>query len=98
MTIGRSRSAAAFAVVALATLAISHALVYLLAHGSGAAFADAMAEDGHDQYWTMFVATVVLALVGLALVAARQLLRLTRVARAARASHLRVLDEGRGTS
>lgn len=78
----------------LASLALSHHLVYFLAHGPGESYSRAMTEAGHDRYWTTFlllvgVVTVVLTVVGL-----RQLQRLTRLAAAARVGHLDVIDAG----
>lgn len=66
----------------LASLAIAHQLIYLVAHGAGAGYREAMTEAGHDGYWTGFV--VVVASVGgiLLAVAIRQLVRLARLAAA----------------
>lgn len=74
----------AFAALGMAALLLSHELVYLLAHGPGDGYRQAMSDRGHGGYWASFVLTVVLIGGALVAVTARQLIRLTRQARSAR--------------
>ena len=71
----------ALAALVLASLLLSHELVYILAHGTGGDLARAMSEAGHDRYWTTFVLTSLVVIGLLSVVAARQLRRLAAVAR-----------------
>lgn len=74
------RSVAVLAVLVLASLSVSHHLVYQLAYGVGSAYAIAMSDSGHDAYWTEFV-IVVGGIVALSVaVAITQLRRLARLA------------------
>ena len=78
----------------MASLAASHELIYLLAHGSGAEYTRAMQEGGHDRYWTSFVLVVVAVTIGLGAVAVCQIRRLRRQAGEASAGRLSVNDQG----
>lgn len=78
----------------LASLALSHHLIYLLAHGSGESYSRAMTEAGHDRYWTGFLLVVALVSVVLTAVGVRQLRRLARLAAAARVGNIGVRNEG----
>lgn len=80
----------------MASLAASHELIYLLAHGAGAEYARAMREGGHDRYWTSFVLIVAGISLVLAVVAVRQLRRLHQQASLVRAGRLDVDDRGLG--
>lgn len=80
----------------MASLAASHELIYLLAHGSGAEYARAMQEGGHDRYWTSFVLIVVAVTIGLGVVALFQIRRLQRQAVEAKAGRLNIEDQGLG--
>ena len=80
----------------MASLAVSHELIYLLAHGPGVEYTRAMREGGHDRYWTSFILTVVGVALVLAFVAVRQIRRLRRQASLARAGRLDVTDGGLG--
>lgn len=84
------------ATLVMASLAASHELIYLLAHGAGVEYDRAMREGGHDRYWTSFVLTVAGITLVLALVAVRQLRRLHRQTSLVRAGRLRVDDAGLG--
>lgn len=64
----------------LAALALSHELIYLLAHGVGEGYARAMQEGGHDRYWTSFVLIVVVVTGYLGVIVAAQWRRLRRLA------------------
>lgn len=70
------------AVLVLATLAISHELIYLIAHGPGDGYRTAMTDGGHDAYWMDFVLVVSLTCGSLLAVASVQLRRLSRQAAA----------------
>lgn len=87
---------AVLATLVMAALAASHQLIYLLAHGTGAEYARAMREGGHDRYWTSFVLTVAMVTVVLGVVAVRQLRRLQRQTSLVRAGQLNVDDRGVG--
>lgn len=80
--------------LALATLALGHELIYLVAYGIGDGYATAMREGGHDPYWTSFLLVVLLATGALTLVAVTQIRRLRRLAAATRARSVRVRDVG----
>lgn len=90
------RTIVVLATLVMASLAASHELIYLLAHGAGAEYARAMREGGHDRYWTSFVLTVAGITLVLALIAVRQLRRLHRQASLVRAGRIRVDDAGLG--
>ena len=79
----------------MASLAVSHELIYLLAHGTGDAFARAMQAGGHDGYWLQFALTVAGVTLGLSVVAVRQLRRLRQQSDAASAGRLVIRDTGR---
>ena len=63
----------------LATVALGHELTYLLAHGLSG-YDAAMAQAGHQWYWFTFVLLVGCVGFALTVVAARQLIRLRRLA------------------
>ncbi len=90
----RLSSLAVVGALALAALALSHELIYLVAHGVGDGYAAAMREGGHDRYWTSFLLVVVLATSALTVVAATQIRRLRRLAAAMRARSVQVRDVG----
>lgn len=69
------------AILAIATVAVSHDLVYVLAHGAGDGYGHAMDEAGHGSYWASFVLTATVLAGGLSGVTAWQLWRLTQRAR-----------------
>lgn len=92
----RLRQIAVLATLVLASLAASHELIYLIAHGAGAEYARAMREGGHDRYWTSFVLTVAGVTLALAVVSVRQVLRLLRQTALVRAGRLKVDDGGLG--
>ncbi len=96
MTARRLRQFAVVATLVLASLAASHELIYLLAHGPGAEYARAMQEGGHDRYWTTFILTVAVVSLGLVAVALRQIRRLSRQASMIRTGRLSVDDRGLG--
>ena len=76
----------------LAAFTLAHELIYLFAHGAGAGYARAMTEGGHDRYWTTFLLTVTATVGALLLAAVTQLVRLRRLAAAARAGSVDVDD------
>ena len=78
----------------LATLALSHELIYLLAHGVGEGYARAMQEGGHDRYWTSFVLIVLVVTACLSVVAAAQWRRFRRLAAAVHAGTVRLKSGG----
>ena len=84
------------ATLVMASLAASHELIYLLAHGAGAEYDRAMREGGHGRYWTGFVLTVAGITLVLALIVVRQLRRLHRQTSLVRTGRLRVDDDGLG--
>ncbi len=86
----------AFVVVALvmASLAVSHELIYLVAHGAGDEFAQAMQAGGHDGYWIQFALTIAGVTLALSAVGVRQLRRLRHQADAVSAGRLVVRDTG----
>lgn len=88
-----SRAGLRLALLVLPTLLLSHELIYLLAHGSGAGYERAMLEGGHGRYWTTFVLIVGVLSAAITGVVAVQLHRLHAQARALRGSG--VLPEGR---
>lgn len=79
--------------LALASLVVGHELTYVLAHGLGAGYDQAMAAGGHDAYWTSFLLTTGGVLLTLAVAAAIQLRRLGRLVRQARVNSLVVADQ-----
>ena len=78
----------------LAALALSHELVYLLAHGFGEGYARAMREGGHDRYWTSFVLIVLVVTACLSVVAAAQWRRLRHLAADVQAGAVRLNGGG----
>lgn len=79
--------------LALASVVGGHELTYVLAHGLGSGYDQAMAAGGHDAYWTSFLLTTGGVLLILAVAAALQLRRLGRLARNARVNGLFVADQ-----
>lgn len=77
----------------LATLALAHQLIYVVAHGAGEGYRLAMTAAGHDSYWIGFVLAVGTVSGVLLAVVATQLRRLRTLARAASVSVLTVRDE-----
>lgn len=92
----RLKQVAVVVTLVLASLATSHELIYVHAHGVGAAYVRAMQEGGHDRYWTSFVLTVAGVTLVLAVVAVCQIRRLHGQASLVRAGRLRVKDRGLG--
>lgn len=92
----RLRQIAVLATLVMASLAASHELIYLLAHGAGAEYAGAMQEGGHDRYWTSFVITVVGVSLVLVVIAVRQLRRLHRQTLLVQSGRMTVDDRGLG--
>ena len=90
----RLSSLAVLGALSLAALALSHELIYLIAHGAGEGYATAMREGGHDRYWTSFLLIVTLTTSGLSVVGVSQVRRLRRLAAAMRAKSVRVGDVG----
>lgn len=86
------RSIVVLGSLVFATLALSHHIVYLLAHGNGPAYAKAMTQAGHDRYWTSFLIAVGGVSAALAMVSVHQLRRLARLAEAARIGGVQVRD------
>ena len=80
--------------LSLAALALSHELIYILAHGAGAGYEAAMREGGHERYWTSFVLIVAVITVGLGAVAVAQWRRLRRLAANVSAGTIRLSDGG----
>lgn len=78
----------------LAALALSHELIYLLAHGSGEGYVRAMQEGGHDRYWTSYVLIVLVVTGCLSVVAAAQWRRLQRLAADVNAGTVRLKGGG----
>lgn len=78
------RSAVVPGALVLASLALSHHLVYFLAYGEGPAYARAMTAAGHDRYWASFLLVVGGSSVALVAVSVHQLRRLARLAEARR--------------
>lgn len=96
MPTSRRFGAAGLTVLVLAALTVSHELIYLVAHGAGDGYRQAMTEAGHDGYWTNFVLVVAIVCGSLLTVAIAQLRRLTRIAAALSVGAVRVRDEGLG--
>lgn len=92
----RLKQVAVVAALVLASLAASHELIYLFAHGAGVEYVRAMQEGGHDRYWSSFVLIVAGVTLALSIVAVGQIRRLTRQASLVRAGRLRVEDRGFG--
>lgn len=90
----RLASLAVLGALSLAALALSHELIYLIAHGAGEGYETAMREGGHDRYWTSFLLIVTLVTSGLSAVGVAQVRRLRRLAAAMRAESVRVGDVG----
>ena len=80
-------------VLVLATLALAHQLIYVVAHGAGDGYRQAMTAAGHDSYWSSFVLAVGVVSGLLLAVAIAQLRRLASLARAASVGGLTVRDE-----
>src|SRR5690349_6459670 len=76
----RLRSVGLVAALTLATVAVSHHLVYLLSHRARAGYAGAMTQHGHDATWTDILVVVGGAVLVTSIAAARQLVRLRRQA------------------
>jgi hypothetical protein len=83
-------------VLVLASLAVAHEMIYLAAHGSGEAYRVAMAEAGHDGYWSNFIIAVGVVSALLLAVGLAQLRRLARLSAEAGAGTVRVRDESLG--
>lgn len=94
MSIRSPRALLITGVFVLAALALSHELIYLLAHGAGDGYARAMKEGGHGRYWTSFLLIVLLVTGCLSLVAAGQWRRLRQLAAGVHAGRVRI--EGGG--
>lgn len=94
MTGRRLRTLAIRGVFVLGSLALSHEVIYLLAHGLGNGYASAMREGGHDRYWTSFLLVVALVTSGLAIVAVTQFRRLHRLAAGVHTGSVRLGDGG----
>ncbi len=88
----RMSSLAVLGALSLAALALSHELIYLIAHGAGAGYTAAMREGGHDRYWTSFVLILLVVTGCLGVVAAAQWRRLRRLAADVHAGTVRVND------
>lgn len=84
-------------VLVLATLALAHQLIYVVAHGTGDGFREAMTAAGHDGYWSSFLLAVAVVCGALLAVALTQLRRLTTLASAARVGGITVRDQSPGT-
>lgn len=80
--------------LALASLALGHELVYLIAHGVGDGYAAAMREGGHDRYWPSFLLVVALVTSALVAVTVIQVRRLRQLAAAIRSRSVRIRDAG----
>lgn len=80
-------------VLVLATLALAHQLIYVVAHGAGDGYREAMSAAGHDGYWASFALAVGVVSCVLLAVAITQLRRLARLAHAASVGTLTVRDE-----
>lgn len=78
----------------LASLALGHELIYLLAHGFGDGYARAMQEGGHDRYWTSFVLIVLVVTGCLGVIATAQWRRLRRLAADVQAGTARLKGGG----
>lgn len=63
----------------LVAVVLAHELTYLLAHGL-TGYEAAMADAAHERYWTTLVLTVIAIACAIAVVVARQLIRLHRLA------------------
>ena len=81
------------AVLVLATLAVAHQLIYLVAHGAGDGYRQAMTAAGHDSYWSSFILAVGAVSTVLLAVAITQLRRLARQAAAASVGVVTVRDQ-----
>lgn len=68
------------AVLTLASLFAGHELTYVLAHGLGDSYAQAMTVGGHDDYWMTFVLVVGTLVITSAAIVYRQFRRLAAVA------------------
>lgn len=90
----RQPSLAVLGALALASLALSHELIYLIAHGVGEGYATAMREGGHDRYWTSFLLIVAVVTSTLVVVSVVQIRRLRRLMVATRARIVNVRDIG----
>lgn len=88
------RSAVALGSLVLAALALSHHLIYFLAHGDGPAYARAMNAAGHDRYWATFLVAVGVSAGAIVAISVHQLRRLSRLADVTRNGGLRVDDGG----
>ena len=90
----RLRAFTILAALVLAALALSHELIYLLAHGTGEGYARAMREGGHDRYWTSFVLIAFVVTGCLSVVAVAQWRRLRRLAADVQAGAVRLNGGG----
>lgn len=88
----RLRSFSINAALVLAALTLAHELIYLLAHGPGDGYARAMAEGGHDRYWTTFLITVLVVSGVLGAIVLAQFRRLRRLASTVRQELVRYED------
>lgn len=82
------------AALVLAALTLGHELIYLLAHGPGDGYVRAMAEGGHDRYWTTFVITILLVSGVLGAIVVAQFRRLRRLASTIQVEFERLDDRG----
>ena len=92
----RLRQVAVLAILIMASLAASHEVIYLLAHGAGEEYARAMQEGGHDRYWSSFVLTVGAVTTVLIVTAMRQIRRLHRQTRLVQTGRMTVDDRSLG--
>lgn len=75
----RSLSRAALVAVVLGTVVLGHGLTYLVSHGPSG-YDAAMAVNGHERYWTMFILVAATIACALGVVVAGQIIRLRRLA------------------
>jgi hypothetical protein len=81
--------------LALLAVVLSHHVVYYLAHGAAIGSNGAPQEPGHEQYWSGLAVLVLISLAALSGLAARQLRRLSSLAKSLQSSPLVVTDAGR---
>ena len=85
---------ATFVTLVLAILAVSHELTYVVAHGLGQGYNEAMVNGGHEAYWGAFLATTLAAVAALFAAAVTQMRRLLRLSERVRMSGVVVRDCG----